>query len=332
MKVKIVSQHFKWNRGEKDMAQYNTALVLGGGGVRCMAHVGVFKALHEHGIEPDLIVGSSIGSVLGAVYAYMKDPVYVEGFANKFSSNKIMQRMERTINRHGETVFSRIVSFLAFSSGIIHAFWRQGIVSEELVKKAYSNILGDGVLLSRKFLIEDTAIPFAALTTDYNTAEAVAVTKGELPTILYASSAYPGLCKPVLYGGRVLMDGGVISVVPVLAAHLLGAKKIIAVDTEPKATKKACKNGVEVINHAADIRGHRLNIFEKNLADIVISPDINGYKFYEFSKMNECKDAGYRETVKTIDRIKGLVSSPDYDSEIYHKRQTMEAYYPFAVI
>ncbi len=332
MRVKIVPQPFKWNRGEKGMTRYNTALVLGGGGVRCMAHAGVFKALHEHGIEPDLIVGSSIGSVLGAVYAYLQDPVYVEGFANRFSSNKMLQKMERTINRHGETVFSKATSFLAFSFGIINAFRRQGIVSEELVKKIYANILGDGVLLSRKFLIEDTAIPFAALTTDYNTAEAVAVTKGELPTILYASSAYPGLCKPVLYGGRVLMDGGVISVVPVLAAHLLGAKKIIAIDTESKTAQKSFKNGVEVINHAANIRGHRLNIVEKKLADIVISPDINGYKFYEFSKMKECQEAGYKETIKAIDRIKGLVSSPDHDSEIYHKRQTMEAYYPFAVI
>lgn len=297
-----------------------------------MAHVGVFKALHENGITPDLIVGSSIGSVLGAVYAYIKDPALVEVFADKFSSNKMMQRMERIITRHGENAFSKGLSFLSFTFGLVHAFWREGILSEEMVKRSYSKILGEGVLFSNKFLIEDTAIPFAALTTDYNTAEAVAVTRGELPTYLYASSAFPGLCKPVIHGSRMLMDGGITSVVPVLAAHLLGAKKIIAVDTYPDIRQPAFKNGINAINLATDIRGHRLNIVEKDMADIVITPDINKYKFYEFSKLNACKEAGYRATIEQMKHIGAVAACPKVDTDLDIKRQAMESLYPFAVI
>lgn len=312
------------------MQRYNTALVLGGGGVRCMAHAGVFRALHDNGIEPDLIVGSSIGSVLGAVYAYKKDPLYVEGFAWSFSNNKTMQRLENSLNRHRGTMFSKAVSTASYAIGLMHAFWRQGILSEDLVKKAFKNVLGNGILLSRKFLFEDTAIPFAALTTDYASAEAVAVTHGELPTFLYASAAFPGICKPVIFNNRVLMDGGIISVVPVMAAHLLGAQKIIAIDTEPKVTKSFYKNAIQAINMATDIRGHRLNIVEKNLADITISPDIKHYKFYEFSKMEECKKAGYDATMQAMDKIKDIVSATD--SVKIQGRQAMEPFYPFAVI
>lgn len=312
------------------MHQYNTALVLGGGGVRCMAHAGVFRALYDNGIEPDLVVGSSIGAVLGAVYAYKKDPLYAEGFAWSFSSNKTMQRLENSIKRGGENVFSKAVSTASYTIGLLHAFWRQGILSEELVKRAFKNVLGNGILNSRKFLIEDTAIPFAAMTTDYASAEAVAVTHGELPTFLYASAAFPGICKPVIHNHRVLMDGGIISVVPVMAAHLLGAKKVIAIDTEPKVTKSFFKNSIQAINMATDIRGHRLNIVEKNLADITISPDIKDYKFYEFSKWELCKNAGYDATMAVMDDIKTVVSSPV--SEKSTKRQAYEPLYPFAVI
>ncbi|MCD6570079.1 MAG: patatin-like phospholipase family protein [Deltaproteobacteria bacterium] len=313
------------------MTKYNTALVLGGGGVRCMAHVGVFKALHENGIEPDLVVGSSIGAVLGAVYAYIKDPSYVERFADRFSSNRMVLTLERSLGSNNGNPISRVGTFLSFTFGLFHGFWRQGILSQEFVKKVYKNILGDGVLFNRNFNIEDTAIPFAPLTTDYSTAEAVAVTKGDLPTFLYASSAFPGLCKPVLHGTRVLMDGGIISVVPVMAAHLLGAKRIIAIDTEEEVTKPRYKNAIEAISMATGIRGHRLNIVEKNLADIVVSPYINGYKWYEFSKVNECKEAGYNAAIQNIDGIKALIgSSPDED--IYHKRDAMAELYPFAVI
>ena len=297
-----------------------------------MAHVGVFKALHEHGIEPDLIVGSSIGSVFGAVYAYIRDPSLVEGFAERFANNAMLRKMERSLPRRGGNLLARGVSVMSFACGVLHAFWRQGILSEDLVKRYYNNILGEGVLFSNRFLIEDTAIPFAALTTDYRTAEAVAVTKGELPTFLYASSAFPGLCKPVLHGGRMLMDGGIISVVPVIAAHMLGARKIIAVDTEPTVKQTAFKTGIQAINLATDIRGHRLNIVEKSLADVVISPDIKSYKFFEFSKATACKQAGYEATLKALDRIEAAAACPKVDENMSIKRKAMEAFYPFAVI
>jgi len=312
------------------MKDYNLALVLGGGGVRCMAHLGVFRALHENGIEPDLIVGSSIGSVLGGVYAYIRDPHYVDIFADKFSKNPTFIRLENILNGSGGNILTKVLSKVAYAASIVHACSRHGFLSEELVRRAFSNILGKGVLNSHKFLLEDTAIPFAALTTDYASAEAVAVTQGELPTFLYASSAFPGICKPVRHGKRVLMDGGIISVLPVMAAHLLGAKKIIAIDTEAVVTRSELKNSIQSINTATDIRGHRLNIIEKNLADITISPSIKDYRFFEFSKWEICRKAGYDAAIAEMDMIKTLAG--DSASKKSQNRVNYEPYYPFAVI
>ncbi len=312
------------------MKEYNLALALGGGGVRCMAHLGVFRALHEHGIEPDLIVGSSIGSVLGGVYAYIRDPHYVDIFADKFSKNETLIRLENILRGSGGNILTKLISKTAYAASVIHACRRHGFLSEELVRKAFRNILGKGILNSHKFLLEDTAIPFAALTTDYASAEAVAVTQGELPKFLYASSAFPGICKPVLHGDRVLMDGGIISVLPVMAAHLLGAKKIIAVDTEAVVTRSHLKNSIQSINTATDIRGFRLNIVEKGLADITISPAIKNYRFFEFSKWEACRKAGYDSTIECIDSIKSIASSSE--SVKSYQRTSYESYYPFAVI
>lgn len=312
--------------------RYETALVLGGGGVRCLCHVGVFRALHEHGIEPDLVVGSSIGSVLGAVYAYIREPRYVESFAQRFSSNPLLLKLERSINRTRCSSAGRLGSCMSVMFGTFHAFWRHGILSEDLVRHAFRHILGENILQANRFLIEDTAIPFAALTTDSRSAEAVAVTRGEMPTFLYASSAFPGLCKPVRHAGRLLMDGGVISVVPVLAAHLLGARRIIAVDTETSVVGSSCVNGLEAINLATDIRASWINRVEKDLADITISPQVKQCRFYEFSRADECRRAGYKAALSLMPQVERLMARREPEEEKLHMRRALEPSYPFAVI
>jgi NTE family protein len=314
------------------MGDYGIALALGGGGVRCMAHTGVIRALYENGLEPDIVVGSSVGSVFGGVYAYVKNPDSLDRFADNFSNNIMMKRLENALKRRSGGVLSKAAGKASYFFYVLYASMCQGVFSEHLMKKAYSNILGKGILLNHKFMIENTGIPFSALTTDYNSAEAVAITKGEMPTFLYASCAFPGLCKPVSFNGRALMDGGVVSNIPVMAAHLLGARNIIAVDTEQHLAAPVYKNAFQSINVATEIRGYRWNIVEKELADIVITPDIKHYRFYEFSKARTCREEGYSAASASMDAIKELFNKKESTSMKHERRTHMEQLYPFAVI
>ncbi len=314
------------------MSKYDLALVLGGGGVRCMAHVGVFKALERQGIKPDLIVGSSIGSVVGGVYAYKNEVEFLNRFALKFSNNPVVKRIESSLTTNPNKLLSKLASFFFFSMGFVHAFWNQGFVSEKFVRNAYRDVVGKGVLSSRQFYLENSIIPFAALATDIKSAKAVIITKGDIPKAMYASSAMPGVCKPVEYIDRSLMDGGIISILPVMAAHVLGANKIIAVDTESEIRPPRYNNAIEALDIASTIRGYRWNILEKSLADIVISPtSIKKYDWYRFSKAPECIDAGYNAITERINEIKDVISaSPNREKQ--DLRRSLKEFYPYSII
>lgn len=314
------------------MSEYNLALALGGGGVRCMAHVGVFKALEEQGIKPDLIVGSSIGSVVGGVYAYKNDTEFLNRFALKFSNNPVVNTIERSLTTNPKSLISKVTSFFSFGLGFVYAFWNQGFISEGLVKRAYKDVVGKGVLSSRQFYLENSTIPFAALATDIISGSAVIITKGDIPKAMYASSAMPGVCKPADYMDIHLMDGGIISILPIMAAHILGAKKIIAIDTEAEIKGFRYNNALEALDIGSTIRGYRWNILERSLADMVISPPgIKGYDWYRFSKASVCMDAGYSVITERINEIKEIIDGSS-DKGKQDLRVLLEKFYPYSII
>lgn len=297
-----------------------------------MSHVGVFRGLEDQGIRPDLIVGCSMGSVLGGVYAYNANVAFLEGFAQRFSENHVATRLERFLMNDHSSTLSRMVSFSFYSLGFANSYWRHGYLSTRLVNRAYRDVVGEGVLGARRFHVEDTTIGFAVLSADMISGDAVIITKGDIPETLFASSAFPGVCKPVHYNDMYLMDGGIVSVVPVLAAHILGADRIIAVNTEPRPVHAAQKNALEAIDKASNIRARRWNDLETDLADIVISPEgISEYKFFEFSKISRCVDAGRIAIEDRMEDIKGLMAE-DGDPKKKQRRKELEATYGYRVI
>jgi NTE family protein len=172
-------------------------LALGGGAARGFAHIGVLRKLLEHGIVPDVIVGTSIGAVVGGCYA-AKEMDNLESWA-------------RTLTVRG------VLSYLDISlSG--------------------SGLIGGGHLASRldsglkDTRIDDLPIRFAAIATEFNTGHEIWLTRGRLSDALRASYALPGIFPPVLIGGRWLVDGALVNPVPVSAARALGARLVIAVN------------------------------------------------------------------------------------------------------
>jgi NTE family protein len=172
-------------------------LALGGGAARGFAHIGVLRTLVAHGIEPDVIAGTSIGAVAGGCYA-----------AGKLDA---FETWARALTRR------RVFGYLDFSlSGA-------GLIGGLRLAEALRAELGNTT-------IGDLPIKFAAIATEIGTGHEIWLTRGRLVEALRASYALPGVFSPVLIGGRWLMDGALVNPVPVSAARALGARIVIAVN------------------------------------------------------------------------------------------------------
>ena len=173
------------------------ALALGGGAARGFAHIGVIRTLAAHGIVPDVIVGTSIGAVVGGCYA-AKELDSLEAWARGLNVRNVLGYLD--ISLSGASLI------------------RGGHLAKQLV---------DALKDSR---IDDLPIRFAAIATEFNTGHEIWLTRGRLAEALRASYALPGIFPPVLIGGRWLVDGALVNPVPVSAARALGARLVIAVN------------------------------------------------------------------------------------------------------
>jgi NTE family protein len=172
-------------------------LALGGGAARGFAHIGVMRALAARGIVPDVIVGTSIGAVVGGCYA-AKELESLETWARSLTVRGVLGYLDVSLS----------------GSGLIRGGHLAKRLSESL----------------KDTRIDDLAIRFAAIATEFNTGHEIWLTRGHLAEALRASYALPGIFPPVLIGGRWLVDGALVNPVPVSAARALGARLVIAVN------------------------------------------------------------------------------------------------------
>ena len=174
-------------------------LVLGSGAARGFAHIGVMRALQAHGIAPDIIVGTSMGALVGGCYA-----------TNQLDS---LEDWARSLTRR------RIISYLDVRIG------GSGIIGGTRLAHRLEEAMGDTA-------IEDLPIRFTAIATEIGTGHEVWLTRGSLVLALRASYALPGIFAPVHLGGRWLVDGALVNPVPVSAARALGARVVIAINMD----------------------------------------------------------------------------------------------------
>ncbi|HSV94435.1 MAG TPA: patatin-like phospholipase family protein, partial [Spirochaetia bacterium] len=175
-------------------------LVLGSGGARGLAHIGVIKALVNNNIPIDLIVGSSSGALIGGLFASWGEIGDLEKMA-------------------------RGITYKDIAEVLIDPTWNGGLIKGNKTIEYLRNIFDD-----KK--IEDLKIPFAAVATDVNTAETVVFDRGDMVTAVRASVSVPLVYSPVQVKGRLLVDGGVSCPVPVEIAKKMGAEVIIAVNLD----------------------------------------------------------------------------------------------------
>jgi predicted acylesterase/phospholipase RssA len=199
-----------------------TALVLGGGGAKGLTHLGVLQALDSLGIVPDLIVGSSMGAVIGALYAAGESPASIRERIRA-------SRLDAVIHAYDPVLAPALVGLPAA------VVWERSptrwVLQSGAVREAEANAILSALGLRANLVaggdFDRLPIPFRAVATDLATREVVVLDRGDLAEALRASMGVPVLLRPVVREGRVLVDGGIGSNTPVRIARALGAERVL---------------------------------------------------------------------------------------------------------
>lgn len=250
------------------------ALVLGGGAARGLAHVGVIRVLEQEKIPIDLIVGTSVGSLIGAVYASHANSFELEWEAFKVTKDDI------------------------FDFTIIYS--KMGPVKGDRIEEFVNRV----VPVKN---IEEMRIPFAAVATDLNTGEMVIIDKGPVAKAVHASSAIPGVFHPVNYLNRTLVDGGVVNNVAVDVARQRGADIVIAVNVGANVVNYEIGNLFDISLQAVNIMGNEIARFKIKGADIIIAPAVGNVGMLDFDQKKRCMTEGIAATQRAVPIIKDKI-------------------------
>ena len=228
-------------------APIKVALALGGGAARGFAHVGVIKALEAQGIVPDIVVGTSAGAVVGALYA--------AGY-NGFELQQLSMQMDE----------SQISDWSLPNRGVL-----KGDALQDFINKAVNYRT-----------LEKMKKTFAVVATDLQNGQMIIFRTGNTGMAVRASSSVPGIFQPVNINGHEYVDGGLVSPVPVRVARSLGADFVIAVDISDKPQHNKTDTSLDVLLQTFNIMGQTISHSELPEADVVIRPATPGINATDF--------------------------------------------------
>lgn len=262
-------------------------LALGSGSARGLAHVGVLKALEQAGLQPDVVTGTSMGAVVGAMYAAGKTPEEIEAISTSYDVKSLLALADVALQRGAVMAGEKVEAFLA----------------EHLPER-----------------FEDLKMPFGCASTDLTTGHGVKHTAGDLRRAVRASLSIPVLFAPVTGDGHVLVDGFLTDPIPVALARNLGAEVVVAVDVcgsgtvtaddgqqdsglvrdligvlrgEPRQRRRGT-SGLEVLSASVEIMERHVAQNALRSADVVLSPDVHGFPGYDFVSAADIIAAGER--------------------------------------
>ncbi|GLY97826.1 patatin-like phospholipase family protein [Actinoplanes sp. NBRC 103695] len=248
-------------------------LALGGGAVRGTAHIGVLEVLEKAGLEPAILTGTSAGALVGALYAAGLTAAEISAQAHSLRWAKLV-RPART---------------------------RKALFDTRHLGAYLEELLG-----GREFT--ELERPFAAVACDLITGERVVMRDGPVSTAVLASAAIPGVFPPVDRDGRMLVDGGLVDMVPARLARELGADIVVAVDVSGPLPRRPPTTLVHVMVAVSAMQpGGTQRLTED--ADLVLAPEVDGYAFWELSRITEFEDAGRAATEQALPLLTALTGT-----------------------
>ncbi|HEV7915153.1 MAG TPA: patatin-like phospholipase family protein [Albitalea sp.] len=249
-------------------------LALGGGAARGFAHIGVIQVLEENGIHPDLVVGTSVGSLVAALYASGK---------NGTALNQLADGMDET----------------AFTDW---SFPGRGLLRGEALARYVRDHTGGR-------MIEKMPLPLGIVATDLDSGLPILFQVGDAGMAVRASSAVPAVFQPVRIGTREYVDGGLVSPVPVRFARQMGAEVIIAVDISAAPEGNPTGDPMRMLLQTFAIMGRSINNFELREADVIVRPRLPGVGGADFTSRKRSIQAGRDAALAQINDLKARIAA-----------------------
>jgi NTE family protein len=284
---------------------FKVGLALGGGGVRGLAHVGVLKVFEREGIPLDLIVGTSMGALIGATYAVSGQSLAVERKMLELAARDKVAEVESLAGESAPEEKKMIIEGLVTFVKELLLWNLKGIKRQIIDDSGIKPLIRESV---GELDFNQTKIPFASVACDLQTGEEVIINKGSMLEAIMASSAVPGVFGPVNFEGRVLIDGGTVSGVPIDACRKLGADFVIAVNVEPEVFHDKFKNGMDIFFQSDIIRMHELLRLKLKQADFIVNPEVNNFSWAAFSKTKICIYEGEKAANRIVAALKSAIA------------------------
>jgi len=252
-------------------------IALGGGGARGFAEIGVLRVLEQERIPVSAVAGTSVGALVGALYA---------------DTGRVLDAEFHAVALQESDIFDYAISSV-LSGGLI-----KGDRLEDFLR-----------MRLRNNQIERMAVPFAAVAVDLRTGQSMIFTHGPVVPAVHASAAIPGVFVPVTIEGRTYVDGGVVDPVPADAARQLGAELVIAVAIPPDIPQETPTNPLVIAYRAVTMMASQIGDLRAREADIVIRPEVGDVAFDDFSQKKQLIESGEVAARVALPKIRELIQA-----------------------
>lgn len=293
----------------RELFRPKVALVLGGGGARGLSHLGVLALLEREGVKPDMIVGTSIGALVGGLYCvegssektyealsrFVSSPAFDRSYFQKVKSLSVSPKEKPGF-------FRKIGRMIALGNFALRTATKESYIPKEKFADNIDSLIAD-------IPIEELSTQLAVIAADLGSGEEVVITKGNLRDAVKASVAIAGILPSTPVDGRILIDGGYVNQVPVEAAFRLSADVVIAVDVaqEIPVLESEKITGGSARMRAMMILGETARRFQLRFADVVISPQMGDLHWTEFEKINDFMMKGAASAEEKMGQIKRAI-------------------------
>ena len=293
------------------------ALVLSGGGAKGAAHIGVLKVLEKYQVPIDIIVGTSVGSIVGGMYSVGYSPDEIEKTVLNLKFNSLLTNSkDRNLKNIEEKIENDKYPFTMSIDKNLKLSFPMGILNGENIYLQLKDIFSRAENIKN---FNELPIEYRAITTDLQTGKEVILSDGDLAIATFKSMAIPSFLEPIKDENKFYVDGGVVNNFPIDVALSLGADIIIAVDITAETSKINEKsNLVTILDKLATYNGNRKTETHKKLADLLIVPDVKDHDTIDFGNLNELVVAG-EDAAEKYGYILANLSSPKDFKEIKDK-------------
>jgi NTE family protein len=275
-------------------------VVLSGGGARGLAHIGVLKVFEREGVPVDLVVGTSVGAIVGALYASGVPSAEIEKMATVVGWDQLTDLS---------------------SAKVVRLLVSERLLSTQKMETYLKDRIGE-----KQFA--DLKTEFACLATDVRTGEGIVIREGSVALAARASATMPGIFEPVPFRHRLLIDGGVVDNVPTAVARRLGAELLICLYVPADLSRHNVSNVLTMLTQALYIQGQVVSEDQIKRADFVIKPDVSEISALELWRSKECMEAGQRAAETAWPELKRFLAEKFLEKSLSSRAEIPSAVVP----